>query len=298
MKAGQSPDRSSRYSPKQFSAVTAVRGIAASGAEFERQAVVPTGVESRRDDREESRKHSTSHEHLASPSDRTVLLCSFRPDPGEREPSDGSVDVARPRCLPPRHAGGKRIYVDPFLNGNPKCPGGGADAGARRRDRAHPRPRRPRRRHGRPARSTACTVVAHGRARGLAPTNGVEDALVGRTRAAPSRSTASRSRSRTPSTRAPRRTARTRASRPGSSSARDGTSLYFAGDTCVFGDMQLIGRIYEPSRGAADRRPLHDGPGGGRASRSSCSATTLCAVPLGDVPAPDRDARRSAGLTR
>ncbi len=26
----------------------------------------------------------------------------------------------------------------------------------------------------------------------------------------------------------------------------DGVKLYFAGDTCVFGDMQLIGRIYEP----------------------------------------------------
>jgi L-ascorbate metabolism protein UlaG (beta-lactamase superfamily) len=26
----------------------------------------------------------------------------------------------------------------------------------------------------------------------------------------------------------------------------DGTSLYFAGDTCVFGDMQLIARIYQP----------------------------------------------------
>jgi L-ascorbate metabolism protein UlaG (beta-lactamase superfamily) len=28
--------------------------------------------------------------------------------------------------------------------------------------------------------------------------------------------------------------------------AENGTTLYFAGDTCVFGDMQLIGRIYEP----------------------------------------------------
>ena len=28
--------------------------------------------------------------------------------------------------------------------------------------------------------------------------------------------------------------------------AENGTKLYFAGDTCVFGDMQLIGRIYEP----------------------------------------------------
>ena len=27
----------------------------------------------------------------------------------------------------------------------------------------------------------------------------------------------------------------------------DGTTVYFAGDTCVFGDMQLIGRIYQPS---------------------------------------------------
>src|SRR5205823_10158511 len=27
----------------------------------------------------------------------------------------------------------------------------------------------------------------------------------------------------------------------------NGTTLYFAGDTCVFGDMQLIGRIYQPS---------------------------------------------------
>jgi L-ascorbate metabolism protein UlaG (beta-lactamase superfamily) len=27
----------------------------------------------------------------------------------------------------------------------------------------------------------------------------------------------------------------------------DGTAVYFAGDTCVFGDMQLIGRLYSPS---------------------------------------------------
>ena len=26
----------------------------------------------------------------------------------------------------------------------------------------------------------------------------------------------------------------------------DGKKIYFAGDTCVFGDMQLIGRIYSP----------------------------------------------------
>jgi L-ascorbate metabolism protein UlaG (beta-lactamase superfamily) len=26
----------------------------------------------------------------------------------------------------------------------------------------------------------------------------------------------------------------------------DGKKVYFAGDTCVFGDMQLIGRLYQP----------------------------------------------------
>ena len=26
----------------------------------------------------------------------------------------------------------------------------------------------------------------------------------------------------------------------------DGTTIYFAGDTCVFGDMQLIARLYAP----------------------------------------------------
>ena len=30
------------------------------------------------------------------------------------------------------------------------------------------------------------------------------------------------------------------------STLEDGTKVYFAGDTCVFGDMQLIGRIYSP----------------------------------------------------
>jgi L-ascorbate metabolism protein UlaG (beta-lactamase superfamily) len=30
-------------------------------------------------------------------------------------------------------------------------------------------------------------------------------------------------------------------------SLEDETTVYFAGDTCVFGDMQLIGRLYQPS---------------------------------------------------
>ena len=118
-------------------------------------------------------------------------------------------------------------------------------ARARRYDRGHARPRRPvgdtvelSKKHG-------CTVVARsswpmaqdeGSPRtGCRPNKGgtVE---VGR----------SSSRSRTRTTRAHngrhirRRAVRLRLR------ARDGTKLYFAGDTCVFGDMQLIRRLYEP----------------------------------------------------
>src|SRR5919205_686719 len=42
------------------------------------------------------------------------------------------------------------------------------------------------------------------------------------------------------------------------------TTLYFAGDTCVFGDMQLIGRIYEPDLAIL---PIGGRPGGRRGAR-------------------------------
>ena len=80
----------------------------------------------------------------------------------------------------------------------------------------------------------------------------------------------------------------------------NGTKLYFAGDTCVFGDMQLIGRIYSARRrGAADRRALHHGPArGGRRARAA-RHEALHPLPLRHVPAPDRDARgASAARTR
>jgi L-ascorbate metabolism protein UlaG (beta-lactamase superfamily) len=57
----------------------------------------------------------------------------------------------------------------------------------------------------------------------------------------------------------------------------DGKKIYFAGDTCVFGDMELIARIYASGRRrAADRRALHDG------SREA----------RGSLRAPRREARR------
>jgi L-ascorbate metabolism protein UlaG (beta-lactamase superfamily) len=40
----------------------------------------------------------------------------------------------------------------------------------------------------------------------------------------------------------------------------DGPSVYVAGDTNVFGDMALIGRIYADVAVLPDRRPFHDGP--------------------------------------
>jgi L-ascorbate metabolism protein UlaG (beta-lactamase superfamily) len=46
----------------------------------------------------------------------------------------------------------------------------------------------------------------------------------------------------------------------------DGFRLYHAGDTCVFGDMKLIGELYAAAGGhAAHRGPVHHGAGGGRA---------------------------------
>ena len=72
----------------------------------------------------------------------------------------------------------------------------------------------------------------------------------------------------------------------------NGTKLYFAGDTCVFGDMALIGRIYEPDVAVL--------PIGGHFTmdpREAAVAIELLGVgrvhpvPLRDVPAPRRDAR-------
>ena len=99
------------------------------------------------------------------------------------------------------------------------------------------------------AQKHSATVVALVELSGLAREPGRRrrlDAAL-RTRAARSTSTACGSRSRTRSTAAPRRTARTPASRRESSSrSRTARASTSPGDTCVFGDMQLIGRIYEP----------------------------------------------------
>ena len=46
----------------------------------------------------------------------------------------------------------------------------------------------------------------------------------------------------------------------------DGRTIYFAGDTAVFSDMQLIEKLYQPGAGlSADRRLLHHGAARSRA---------------------------------
>jgi|SRR5579862_619433 len=146
-------------------------------------------------------------------------------------------------------AGGKRIYIDPFLNGNPKCPedeqtpervdviaithGHGdhvGDAVALSKQ------------HG-------CTVVAPVELAGWLGSQGVENLLD------PNKG----------GTVAVDDVRFTMTNAFHSSSNNEGAymgepcgivvrapengherSVYFAGDTCVFGDMALIGRLYEP----------------------------------------------------
>jgi len=142
--------------------------------------------------------------------------------------------------------GGKRVYVDPFLHGNPKCPEGEQEP--ERVDLIALT-------HGHGdhvgdtvalAQKHGCTVVAPVELAGWLGKQGVEDlrdpnkggtvevdgVKVTLTHAHHSSSTPDG----------------TYAGEPCGIvlEVENGTKLYFAGDTCVFGDMQLIGRIYEP----------------------------------------------------
>ena len=60
--------------------------------------------------------------------------------------------------------------------------------------------------------------------------------------------------------------------------AEDGTKLYFAGDTCVFGDMAADRpHLRARRRGHPDRRPLHDGPArSGRRARAARRRSVAC----------------------
>ena len=160
------PARCSRYSPKQMSAVTAVNGTAASSASNARPCA-PRASAAAATHREQSRKRSTSHEHLASPSSRTVLLCSRRPETRRKGTSDGDIDLARARVLPARHRRRQAHLRRPVAE-RTDLPRLRARARAGRRDRSHPRARRPRRRRGRAPAEARLQGDRDGRADGLA----------------------------------------------------------------------------------------------------------------------------------
>jgi L-ascorbate metabolism protein UlaG (beta-lactamase superfamily) len=145
-------------------------------------------------------------------------------------------------------SGGKRIYVDPFLHGNPKCP-----AGEQEPERAdivavtHG--------HGDHVGDTVALAKQHGakvvaqvelagwlgkqgvdegslvgfNKGGTVDVDGVKFTLVNayHSNSAPDGSYGGEAAGYVIET-------------------ENGTKLYFAGDTCVFGDMALIGRIYAP----------------------------------------------------
>jgi L-ascorbate metabolism protein UlaG (beta-lactamase superfamily) len=145
-------------------------------------------------------------------------------------------------------SGGKRVYIDPFLNGNPKCPENELEP-----ERAdiialtHG--------HGDHVGDTVAiaqkhgsTVVALVELAGWLGKNGVDEGKL--------RNPNKGGTEHVDGVRITLVNAFHSGSAPDGSYAgepsglvvetEDGKSIYFAGDTCVFGDMQLIGRIYHP----------------------------------------------------
>jgi L-ascorbate metabolism protein UlaG (beta-lactamase superfamily) len=145
-------------------------------------------------------------------------------------------------------ATGKRIYVDPFLNGNPKCP-----VGEQEPERAdivavtHG--------HGDHvgdavaiAQQHGATVVGMVELAAWLGKQGVADGqLIGFNKGG----TIDVDGVKFTLTNAFHSSSTPDGSYGGEAAGfvievENGTTLYFAGDTCVFGDMQLIGRVYDP----------------------------------------------------
>jgi len=145
-------------------------------------------------------------------------------------------------------SGGTRIYVDPFLNGNPKCPP--AEQSPERADIVAVT-------HGHGdhvgdtvaiAQQHGAKVVAQVELAGWLGSHGVDEALL----VAPNKGgTVEVGGVRFTLVNAFHSNSAPDGSYGGEAAGyvvetENGTTLYFAGDTCVFGDMQLIGRIYAP----------------------------------------------------
>jgi len=142
-------------------------------------------------------------------------------------------------------AAGKRIYVDPFLNGNPKCPEG--EQTPERVDIIAIT-------HGHGdhvgdtvdlAKQHGCTVVAPVELAGWLGGQGVEEL-----RDPNKGGTTEVDGIRFTMTNAFHSSSNDEGAYMGEPCGivvrAEDKSIYFAGDTCVFGDMQLIGRLYSP----------------------------------------------------
>jgi L-ascorbate metabolism protein UlaG (beta-lactamase superfamily) len=145
-------------------------------------------------------------------------------------------------------ASGKRIYVDPFLNGNPKCPEG--EKTPERVDviaLTHG--------HGDHVGDTVelaekhgCTVVAPVELADYLGTHGVEPNNVRDPNKGGTVDVDGVEFTLTNAFHSSSTNDGTYAGEPCGIvvTTEDGKKVYFAGDTTVFGDMQLIGRLYEP----------------------------------------------------
>ena len=198
--------------------------------------------------------------------------------------------------------GGKRVYVDPFLSGNPRRPEARAGARARRPDRAHARARRPRRRHRRALAALRAGDRRMSSCSGWLASQGAEDETV---RARNKGGTVEADGVKFTLTDANHSSSLDRRRRYLGEpcgfvvEVENGTKLYFAGDTNVFIDMQLIGRIYEPDVAIL---PIGDhftmGPREAAVALELLGVQALRALPLRHVPAPDRHARASCASSR
>jgi len=145
-------------------------------------------------------------------------------------------------------AGGKRIYIDPFLNGNPSCPE--AELEPERVDAIFLT-------HGHVdhvgdtvalAQKFGCPVYAQVELRGWLSTQGLTENMA---EAYNKGGTVHWQGIEITLTHGNHSSSANDGTYLGESCGlvfklEDGTTVYFAGDTNVFGDMQLIARIYEP----------------------------------------------------
>jgi L-ascorbate metabolism protein UlaG (beta-lactamase superfamily) len=148
--------------------------------------------------------------------------------------------------------GGKRIYVDPFLHGNPKCPE--SEQEPERVDLIALT-------HGHDdhvgdtvqlAEKFGCPVIAQVEVRGWLSTQGLSEDM---TEAPNKGGTLEKLGLKISLTNAHHSSSTFRDGQflyLGEPCGlvlelEDGTKVYFAGDTCVFGDMALIARIYQPN---------------------------------------------------